>query len=253
MLSNNKIKYLRSLDKKKFRLIENKIILDGLRLIKEGLNQKINFESIWINEAIENTSTIIDLTKILKQKNISYFFESEKNIQAVSNTKNSQGVIGLIFTDKLYNEDLNMFKDNIVVLDQISDPGNLGTIIRTCAWFGIDSILLTKNSGDIFNSKCVRSAVGGHFYIKNSKYVSPSEILSYLKENDYEIYCADLDGDSINNIKTKKKWALVLGSEAHGLDKEFQSELKITIPNYGKIESLNVSIASGIILNQLCS
>ena len=69
----------------------------------------------------------------------------------------------------------------------------------------------------------------------------------------YEIYCADLDGESVNNIKTKSKWALVLGSEAHGLDKEFQLEAKITIPAYGKIESLNVSIASGIILNQLCS
>ena len=251
MLSQNQMKYLRSLERKKNRLIENKILLDGRRLIDEAINHQVKVEHIWISKLLEVNANKDKLINKIEKHRINFSFEKDKDINKISNTKNSQGIIALISTDSLYNKKLEKYDKKIVILDQISDPGNLGTIIRTCAWFGINSIILTENSADIFNDKCIRSAVGGHFYIDNFKYLSVNEIVSFLKINNYNILCADLQGQSINKIKPLKKWALILGSEAHGVDKNLKIGKKITITQIGNIESLNVSVACGIILNKL--
>tara|TARA_Y100000994_G_scaffold123548_1_gene101420 strand:- start:1393 stop:2163 length:771 start_codon:yes stop_codon:yes gene_type:complete len=251
MLSINQIKYLKSLNQKKFRQKENKIVLDGFRIIEEAINQNIYIEYIWIQKDFENDQVKKSFFKTLKKNNIKYSFESEKDIQRISQTKNSQGILALLPLDGLFNSNLDRFKNNIVILDNISDPGNLGTIIRTCSWFGIDSIILTKNSLDVFNYKCVRSAMGGHFYIKNLVYLDYSEINSFLKINNYNVISTGMNGESINQFTVNKKWALILGSEAHGVSELLNYNHKICIPQKGNIESLNVSIAAGIILNKL--
>ena len=250
ILSQPKIKYLRSLEIKKNRVRENKIILDGKRLIDEAINQEVTIEHIWVSEAQKDKTNF--LNKIIS-KNINHSFEKEKTIKKISNTKNSQGVIALVSTEKIYNYNLHKFDNQIAILDQISDPGNLGTIIRTCAWFGINSIILTDNSVDIFNSKCIRSSMGGHFYIRNLNYLSYDEINRFLEKSSYKVYCADMNGPSLNKIKVGKKWALVLGSEAHGVNNKLNYTSKICIPQIGKIESLNASVAFGILLNNLIS
>ena len=248
ILSQSKIKYLRSLEQKKNRLKEKKIVLDGRRLIDEAINQNVNIEHIWIskNQKDEN-----DFMKKIESNNINCSFEKEKIIKKISNTKNSQGIIALISIDKMYNYTLDKFDDRIAILDQISDPGNLGTIIRTCAWFGVDSIILTDNSVDIFNYKCVRSSMGGHFHIKNLNYLSYDEINRFLEQNSFHVLCADMNGSSLNQVKVSKKWALILGSEAYGVSEKLNFSSKICIPQIGKIESLNASVAFGILLNDL--
>jgi len=249
MLSINKIKYLKSLSIKKYRLTEQRVLLEGYRIISESLNSSLIFEHIWINENLKSNKDIKILLDIIKKKNIKYNFESEKKINLISNTKNTQGIIALVNIKDFYNN--QTFTDKILILDQISDPGNLGTIIRTCAWFNIKTLILTENSADIFNPKCLRSGMGGHFYLDNCTYLSNNEIVDFLKSNNYFVYCADSEGKPFTQIENLKKWALIFGSEAHGISKELKIGEIVSIPGNGKIESLNVSVATGILLNNL--
>ena len=251
MLSLNKLKYLRSLELKKNRSKEKKIVLDGYRLINEALSHNINIEHVWIENSNEDNLSYQDLVKKIKDNKISFSYENKKDIKKICNTKHSQGILALASIDGLYNDNLNNFDNRIVILDQISDPGNLGTIIRTCAWFGIKSILMTENSSDIFNYKCIRSSMGGHFLIKNLTYLSYEAINNFLTSRDIQVLGADLTGTKINEVKGLSNWALVLGSEAHGLTGKIKNDIKVTIENYGQMESLNVSVATGILLNNL--
>lgn len=249
MLSINKIKYLKSLSIKKYRQAEQKVLLEGYRIISEAIKSSLRFEHIWINENLKSNKDIKILLDIIKDKNISFNFESEKKIKSISNTKNTQGILALVNIKDFYNNQI--ITDKVVVLDQISDPGNLGTIIRTCAWFNIKTLILTENSADIFNSKCLRSGMGGHFYLNNCMYLSNNEIVKFLKSNNYFIYCADSNGESFIKDKNLEKWALIIGSEANGINKELKIGKIVSIPGNGKIESLNVSVATGILLNNL--
>jgi len=251
MLSQNKIKYLRSLELKKNRIKENKIVLDGKRLIDESINQNVEIEHIWINNLLELKEHNNPFINKIKNNGIHFSYENEKNLNKISNTKNSQGIIALISIDKFYNENLEKFDDKVIILDQISDPGNLGTIVRTCAWFGVKSIILSKNSADIFNYKCVRASVGGHFFIKNLAYLSYKDINNFISSNNLITFRSDLEGEKIDNKNIHNNWALILGSEAHGVSNKLNFDKKITIPKKGQMESLNVSISAGILLNEL--
>ena len=251
MLSINKIKYLKSLSIKKYRVAEQKVLLEGYRIINEAINSPLIFEHIWINENIKSDKDIKKLLDVIKVKKINFNFENEKKINSISNTKNTQGILALVDIEDFYNNKIQNFSDEIIILDKVSDPGNLGTIIRTCAWFNIKSLILTENSADIFNPKCLRSAMGGHFYLNNYIYLKNNEIVNFINLNKYLVYCADSKGKPFTEINKSEKWALILGSEAHGVSKELTIGEIVSIPGKGKIESLNVSVACGILLNNL--
>ena len=196
------------------------------------------------------------MDKALKNK----FFNSynlisitEEECKIISDTKNSQGTIALANTKKYMNNSISNIQknENIIILDQISDPGNLGTIFRNCIWFGVKSIILTENSIDPFNLKCLRSGVGAHFYFNNIIQDNHDNIVKFLKQYNYDIIIADLMGTKITDINCKTHWALVLGSEAHGTSDTFKEFKKVTINKIGNMESLNVSVASGILLDRL--
>tara|TARA_B110000116_G_scaffold257406_1_gene257523 strand:+ start:171 stop:923 length:753 start_codon:yes stop_codon:yes gene_type:complete len=246
MISKNQIKYLSSLSIKKNSQKHQKVLLEGYRLIEESLKAGADIEYIYITKNLKS--------KISNQilENINCDIISEIDLKKISDTKNSQGIIAIANVKKYYLNTLNQLnKKNVVILDGIHDPGNLGTIFRTCVWFGIKSIILTSSSIDPFNLKCMRSGVGAHFYLDNIISENENEIVDYLNNKNYNMIAADLKGDKIDTIDTTNKWALVLGSEAHGLSNLFEKFQKITITRKGNLESLNVSIACGIILNQL--
>ena len=246
MISKNQIKYLSSLSSKKNSQKHQKVLLEGYRLIEESLKAGADIEYIYITKNLKS--------KISNQilENINCDIISEIDLKKISDTKNSQGIIAIANVKKYYLNTLNQLnKKNVVILDGIHDPGNLGTIFRTCVWFGIKSIILTSSSIDPFNLKCMRSGVGAHFYLDNIISENENEIVDYLNNKNYNMIAADLKGDKIDTIDTTNKWALVLGSEAHGLSNLFEKFQKITITRKGNLESLNVSIACGIILNQL--
>ena len=145
------------------------------------------------------------------------------------------------------------FVSNFLILDNISDPGNMGTILRTAIWFGIKDVILSSECVDLYNSKVVRSGMGAHFHLNQIVINSLDNLIPKLQKDGFSIIGAELDGTSINKFTVPSKWALVLGSEAHGISPYIKSSLdeSVTIPNKDNLESLNVAVAAGIILNSL--
>jgi TrmH family RNA methyltransferase len=135
------------------------------------------------------------------------------------------------------------------MLDNISDPGNLGSIIRNCDWFGVKNILLSEAIADYTNPKVIRSSMGSIFHINFFEGIDSQKLLE-LKKREYEILCADLEGENVFTYKSVKKKILILSSESHGPSEEieFVTDKKICIPRIGNAESLNVASASAVLM-----
>jgi len=244
MISKIEIKKIRSLNTKKGRDLHNLILIEGKRLIKQALSSDFNINKVWVTKDFNNKN--IDL--IGQLKDISIDLISNQDLKKITATQNPSGIIGVMVAPK---GDIKKINQRIIILDNIADPGNLGTILRTANWFGICDIILSEGCADPYNPKVIRSAMGAHF----SMNIVSAKIDAYIKKlqsKDFKIIGADLDTDeSIENFKLDtNKWVLVMGSEAHGLSKSVSNlvDYKIKIPQIGKIESLNVSVACGIFL-----
>ena len=249
MISKNKIKFLRSLQLKKNRLTSKLTIIEGLRIIDEAINLNAEITQIfYISKFFDKNKSL--LTKI-DLNGISHDTIELKDLKEIADTNNPQGIIAVVNIKKYLDSKLTDTNENYVILDKISDPGNLGTILRTCAWYGINQIVLMPDSVDPFNLKCLRSAMGAHFSFNYINYSDYDKIISFLEKNSYNILCSNLNGSDVSKISVKGKWALVLGSEAHGTNPLFEKFNNITISKKGSIDSLNVSVATGILLDRL--
>jgi TrmH family RNA methyltransferase len=138
------------------------------------------------------------------------------------------------------------------VANAISDPGNLGTLIRTCEWFGVDALLLDDQCVDVYNPKVVQATMGSVLRLPFASATS-DELIEYFRLKEIPLLAADLNGTPIQTFKAPEKWALVVGSESHGVSEQFveASATRLTIPSMGSAESLNASIAGGIAIFQL--
>jgi len=249
MISKNKLKYLSSLKIKKYRLKENLLLIEGSRLINESIKAHALIESIYYTKKFANNENNISLINVCEDKSIKLIEVSEKDINQLSDSINNQGIIAVInmpqkTEDYIYNHQL--------ILDSISDPGNLGNIIRTADWFGLKNIYLSENSIDPYNSKVIRSAMGAHFYI-NIILIDIIQHMEILKKNNFNIIGADIIGKNLYSWDVPDKWALILGNEAHGISDKIRKfiDYNITIPKRGNIESLNVAMAGGIFLSHV--
>ena len=147
-------------------------------------------------------------------------------------------------------EDIDYNQDIILALDDLQDPGNLGTIIRTADSVGLNQILISKGTTDSYNSKVIRSTMGAIFRVKIVECEDLKQTLKRLQENNFKVMVTDLGTDkSIYDIKLQKN-VIVIGNEANGVSKEIKkiADTKAIIPMFGKTESLNASIATGVIL-----
>lgn len=166
----------------------------------------------------------------------------------ISSQENSQGII---FCINCPEEKIDVNTREIVILDNIQDPGNLGTLIRVIDAVGIKNVILTKGTCDIYNEKVVRSTMGSLFNL-NFKYFSYFELKDFLKEHSFNILVTALSAKSksYEKMTIKDKNAIIFGNEGHGVSQELLdlSNEQLIIPIYGKAESLNVSMAAGIFL-----
>ena len=249
MISKIEIKKIRSLNTKKGRDLHNLILIEGKRLIRQVLNSNYNINKVWITDDFNNKNNNL----INQLGRIPIDSISNQDLKKITATQNPSGIIGIMEPPIGNIEKMNQ---NIIILDNISDPGNLGTILRTANWFGVYNIVLSEECVDLYNSKVVRSAMGAHFNMN----IASAKINNYIKQlqsKNFQIIAADIDTNhSIENLKLiTNKWALLMGSEAHGLSKSVSSLInyKIKIPQIGKIESLNVSVACGIFLYHISS
>jgi RNA methyltransferase, TrmH family len=244
-LSKNEIKFYKSLQQKKFRDQEGLFVIEGVKLFQELLEAK-TFEIDQI--LIVEESDLIDELKVEHGKYLNVI--SNKDLERISSFKNPNQVFVTVEQKKLkaldYTED-----QTILFLDDVRDPGNLGTIIRTADWFGVTQIRCSESSVELYNPKVVQSSMGSIFRVD----VTYGDLLSEVeaaKAANFSILAADMDGEDLTNFDFNSKTVLVMGSESHGVSDEISAlSTAITIPKKGKAESLNVAMATGIILSAI--
>ena len=241
---NKQYKFLKKLKDKKYRDQNNVFLAEGEKFLKEN----IHFSKIIINEA--KYKYFEDKYNISKYDNVLVL--SENLFEQISTQETSQGI--LLIYSKIAKR-LDEIKGDVIILDDVQDPGNIGTIIRTMIATNFTNLLLTKSSVDVYSPKVVRATMGGIFKV-NVIYSDRENILKFLKENKYNIIGTALQEDSIDYrevILNKNNNAYVFGHEGNGISKEILTELdqKAIIPIYGDIESLNVSVAVAVFLYKM--
>ena len=233
MVGKNQIKFIKSLGLKKNRIKYNKIVVEGTKTIKEFIDSKYELDQLYS----------IDSNKI---NNFQPAIITNSQLKSISSQKTPNGTLAVFNIADKSIEDSSFY----VVLDNISDPGNLGTIIRTCEWFGINQIICSNSSVDCYNPKVIQSSMGSLSRVN----VIYSDILKFLKSKKLPIYAADLNGKKIGKSKISDKCIWVFGSESHGISQKIKKlvDISFTIPKYKedvKTESLNISTSLAIILS----
>ncbi len=250
MISKNELKYFSSLLIKKFRQQEEKFIVEGLRTVEEGLNSSYKCEAVFVTPAFMDSFP--DVITIINKRTNRVIELKSIDFQKISDTKSPQG-IAAVFNKHYPPKSLNTLKEKVIVLiDNISDPGNLGTIIRTCDWFGFYNILITDNSVEYLNPKVIRASMGSVFHLNIYDEIYENDLVN-LKTNGYQIVCADTKGKNVLTYKPNKKTIITFSNESIGPSEMIRtlSDEFITIPGKGRAESLNVSSAAAIILSRL--
>jgi TrmH family RNA methyltransferase len=250
-LSSALLKYYCLLKQKKFRERESKFLIEGFHLIDECLKSGFVMECIIFSGRLENNIPIEFRSRLVKKKIPVYFIEV-KQFNKLQETENSQGVIGIVWKKEPPALDSMLESSLLVALDRINDPGNLGTIIRTAYWFGVDGLLVSGDSVDIYNSKVIRSTQGAVFHVNILTGLKLSAVLLDFYDKKYSIYVFTPDGNiHLNNITSSNKSILVFGNEAKGISEELMKKnfIKTRIGGFSNCESLNVSVSCGIALN----
>ena len=255
-MTKKELKFIKSLYLKKNRDSEKYFIIEGKRSVEEAFQHSKNIEVVVITHEFldKNSSFINQLNKL----NIHCETISSKEMDQISDVETSQGVIAKVrYFDYNIGEliESNISKSNIAILDSISDPGNMGAIIRTASWFGITAIISINNCVSIYNTKLLRSTMGAVFHIPIIETENVEFIFDKLKQNDYKIFVADLEGCSYKEVIYPDKKAIIFGNEAHGISSNIKNyiDTKITILKKGEGESLNVSVSAGIIIAHIMS
>ena len=247
--SNEKAKYIKSLNDKKGRQKNNAFYLEGIKVVNEVLDRKEAINILFIacsKEILENVNGGNNILERLKNhKDIEIIYFSKEVFESLTDTKTPQGILAVL---EIPNYDKINEEENILVLDKVQDAGNMGTIIRSADAFGIKTIVCTKGTVDVYSQKVLRSTMGS---ILREKIIYLDDI-SILKEKGYTLVGTVLDEKSISleNLKISKKMAFIMGNEANGISKEIKKlcDIFVKIPMTGNAESLNVAVATSIIL-----
>ena len=233
---NNKIKELKKLNIKKYRDIENKFLIEGEHLVTEAFKNNILEEVI----ILEGNNFEFNILTSYVSLNVMKF---------ISELDNPPKIIGVC--KKIDN--INMVGNKILMLDNVQDPGNLGTIIRSAVAFNIDMLVLSEDTVDLYNSKVIRASQGMMFSLPIIKTNLKEEIIK-LKEAGYKIYSTNVkNGKSLKNVEKSEKFVIIMGNEGLGVKDEL-SELAdeyLYIDMNSSCESLNVAVATSIILYEL--
>jgi len=238
MISKNEIKYIQSLFQKKTGDKEGIFIAEGIKLVNELLQSDIVVRKIyateeWIAEHKQHPNAIKVQPEELKK---------------ISTRSTPNRVLAIVEKKKLATEPLLESKITLV-LDGVQDPGNFGTIIRIADWFGIDQIIASSDTADLYNSKVIQSTMGSFIRLN----VWYKDLAAWLSNANIPVYGALLNGTDIYHVKPVKEGLLVIGNESKGISENILPFIQhaLTIPKKGAAESLNAAVATGIILSHL--
>lgn len=237
MISKNQIKNINQLKQKKFREVEQKFIAEGIKVIQELIASNLSLVHIYSTDDFDFGVNLSLVTKI-----------SETDLKKISALTNPNTCLAIFEIPKLSFPKSDGLK---VALDDVRDPGNLGTIIRLCDWFGISDLICSQASVDVYNPKVVQATMGSITRV-NIHYVDLKE---YLQQTELPIYGTFMDGENIYKEKLEAQAIIVMGNEANGISSEIEKLItkRISIPRFGDlqaVESLNVATATAITLSE---
>ncbi len=231
------IKWVRSLQQKKFRHESGCFVVEGKKGVEEGLKSAFTLDSAYTTDAewaAAHSDAIVVNAREMEQMS----------------SLNTPSPYLAVFRQAVKTGDWTT-EPCVLVLDGIADPGNMGTIIRTAEWFGITTILCTPDCVELFNPKVIQSTMGSVFRMQ-VRVLGESEMQQVLKQNDYYIVAADLHGKSVYQFDFKQKLAIIIGSESHGVRSAARAMVDefVTIPGSGQAESLNASVAATVFMSE---
>lgn len=233
MISKNQIKNITRLKQKKYRQQEGLFIAEGRKVIEEFLNSTFKLVDLFTTETFD-----VDQEVIISENEL-------KKISCLTTPNKALAVFKIP-------EDLNIQSDGLILaLDSVRDPGNLGTIIRLCDWFGVDQLVCSQETVDCYNPKVVQATMGSLTRVA----IHYVDLEAYLQKADLPVFGAFMEGKDVYKSKMPKAGVLVLGNEANGISKAIEACVtdKISIPRFGALqatESLNVATAGAILLSE---
>jgi len=255
MLSKEKLKELLKLKTKKERKTQKRFLIEGIRLGEEVADSDWETDFVLFTSSFEKSSIGRKLLQKFERRNVKIIPVKSEEVKKLSDTVTPQGVIAVVkikefSLDRLWSEGSSI----ILALDAIRDPGNVGTLIRTADAFEIDGVILSSDTVELYNPKVVRSTMGSIFHLPIFDEIDLEKIIPQLKKRDFKIYSTNVrDGMDLDKLDYTEKMCILIGSEAEGLSKnllEVSDEI-IRIPIFGKAESLNASVAGGILLYEI--
>jgi len=237
MLSKNQIKLITSLQQKKQRNAHRLFFAEGIKVIQELLESKFELEHLF--------TTQNDFQEVSTDKKVTIIESDLKKISALATPNSCLAVF------KIPNEKKIQKSGLILALDAVRDPGNLGTILRLCDWFGINQVICSKDAVDIYNPKVVQATMGSIARV-NVNYI---DLESFISQTPLPVFGTFMEGDNIYKTELSQEGIIVLGNEANGISPEIEKLIKqrLTIPRFGSIqktESLNVATATAVILSE---
>ena len=251
MLSKNRIKFINSLKKKKFREKHRQFIVEGDKTVREFLNSDYTINQVistknWIETVATNTELKVDNIEVVKLSEMLKLsaFKTPSNVMAIVSCQDHH-LASEPLTGKI-----------TIILDNINDPGNMGTIIRSAGWFGIKNIICSPDCVDIYNPKVIQATMGAICSIRVFYEELKPLLIKYSGNPDFPIYGTFPAGSNIYELELSKKGFIILGNESRGISEELLVFIthKLGIPSYPpgekKVESLNVSSATAIILSE---
>lgn len=243
---NEIVKHIRKLREKKYRDEQKEFVVEGTKMIEEAVRENAKIKMIVVCEDLNQNPLQKDiLYKVAKEKIV---YVNDKVFKLLTDVTTPQGILAII--EKNPNNEIDFSKDLFLVLDNIQDPGNMGTILRTADSIALTQIIVPKGNADCYNPKVVRSTMGAIFRVHVIEVEDLAKTIKEMKKHKIQVLATDLATDySIYDVSYKKS-AIVIGNEGNGVSKEILdlADKRIKIPMPGKTESLNAAVATGIIL-----
>jgi len=242
---NSKIKLIRALlGRAKERRTAEAFVVEGVRLVEEAVRSNWGFQFALYDETLSERGK--SQVEGLKSHGVDVEMVSESLMKSLSETETPQGILAVLTDSRLPIPDSPNF---ILIPDQIRDPGNLGTLLRTAGATGVQAVLIPPETTDAFAPKVVRSGMGAHFRLPIHS-MTWDEIKQISKSANLFVYLADMDGRSCWETDLRQPLALIIGGEAEGASEQARKSAneQISIPMMGKMESLNAGVAGSVLM-----
>ena len=251
-----RLKSYQRLAQKKYRMQEGRFLLEGVHLVAEALAAEWKLECIMVTTEFASNPGHASLIRDASSRT-QVCTVSEPEVKKLSDTVTAQGIIAVA---EMKSHALSEFWQTLpkscllVALEDVSDPGNVGSILRTCDWFGVDGVILDRDCVDLYNPKVIRATMGSLFHLPVVHDVDLNDVVRRAKATDVQVIATALDGGNLFDISEgAERRMVVFGNEARGISVEVRdaADHVLTIPKFGHAESLNVAVACGVILGSL--